>query len=467
MLNYKLKIGLVPERRYLPGPKRTGIFNPDYAKANKDRVLAYLKAHFTDPDVEFLDLEWLNDEGLLVETKDCERVEKYFREQGVDAIFIINCNFGNEDAAGKIAQLMQVPVLLWGPRDRIFEADGTRYTDSQCGLFAISKQLKRYNLPFTYIENCDIEDAAFSEGLNSFLSVATMVKNFRKLRVVQVGTRLRPFKSVMANELELLEKFGIDVVTVNMAEALDSLNRIYKEQRGELEQLAAGYKAKVDVGDIDEEELLKCMAFVLYYQEVDEAHQASIISTECWTAMQLGFGAMPCIAMSILADMGVYVICESDVYGAVTSALLSCAARGKTPPFFGEFTCRNPQNDNSELLWHCGPFAYSLKKPGVQAGLYNKRPSYQLDDGAYTIARFQGEKGRYYLFSGEFETTEGPYTFGTYLWAQFNDWPKVERQIIDGAYIHHMSEVKGRYARELREFCKYVPGLISDPLADH
>ena len=30
-------------------------------------------------------------------------------------------------------------------------------------------------------------------------------------------------------------------------------------------------------------------------------------------------------------------------------------------PFFGEFTVRHPEGPNAELLWHCGPFAYSLK----------------------------------------------------------------------------------------------------------
>lgn len=134
------------------------------------------------------------------------------------------------------------------------------------------------------------------------------------------------------------------------------------------------------------------MAFVHFYKEIYEENNASIISTECWTSMQLAFGAMPCAAMSLLADMGYHVICESDVHGAITAALLSCAVRGKTPPLFGEFTCSHPQNDNAELLWHCGPFGYSLKKEDSKAYLYNARPSFQIKDGDYTIARFQGER---------------------------------------------------------------------------
>ncbi|MDK2919320.1 MAG: hypothetical protein PWQ37_2053 [Candidatus Petromonas sp.] len=466
MLDYKVKIGLVPERRYLPGPKRTGIFNPDYAVANKEKTIKYIEENYADENTEFVNIDFLNEEGLLYHIDQCEEVAEYFREQKVDAIFIINCNFGNEEAAGKIAQMVGKPVLLWGPRDTIFDEDGTRYTDTQCGLFSISKQLKRYNIPFSYIENCNIEDEAFDRGFRKFLSVVCMVKNFYKLRIAQVGTRVRPFKSVMINELELTERFGIDVVPINMAETAEKMNKIYEEKKEQLKDDVREIKNKIDTNTVSDEQLEKMMAFVYFYKEIFEEHKASILSTECWTSMQLAFGAMPCLAMSILADMGYLVICESDIYGAITSALLSCAVRGKTPPFFGEFTCRHPHNDNSELLWHCGPFAYSLKKKGVQAKLYNARPSFQIEDGDYTIARFQAERGKYYLLAGNFSTTEGPYTFGTYLWAQFENLPNIERKLIEGPYIHHMSEVKGHHADVLKEFCKYVPGLIYDDIND-
>ena len=61
----------------------------------------------------------------------------------IDALFIVNCNFGEESCAGLVAKQLNVPTLLWGPRDRLFD-NGQRFTDTQCGLFAISKQLKRY-----------------------------------------------------------------------------------------------------------------------------------------------------------------------------------------------------------------------------------------------------------------------------------------------------------------------------------
>ena len=465
MLDYKIKIGLIPERRQLADEAtRKGIFEPAKAKERKDTAVSYIKEHFSDENTEFIDLEWLNDEGLLSRVSQCEAVKEEFTRRGVDAIFIINCNFGNEEAAGQIAKMMNLPVLLWGPQDDVFEADGMRYTDSQCGLFAISKQLRRFNIPFSYIENCRIEDKVFAEGLEQFLSVVCMVKNFRSLRAAQVGTRLNPFKSVMANELELTEKFGINISTVNMTLMTEKLNRLLKEKTAELDKEAEEIKARYDVGELDDELLRKMLVFVHAYKEVFEETDADVLLSECWTCMPQAFGANPCLAMSILYDMGYIVTCESDLHGAISQALLMCASRGTAKPLFGEFTTRHPSNKNAELLWHCGPFPYSSKHESAKARLFNTKPSFRVKDGRYTIARFQGDKGKYTLLGGEFNTTDGPDTFGTYLWAEFEDLPHIERKLIEGPYIHHMSELYGGYADVLKEFCKYIPNLEYDDI---
>ena len=465
MLDYKVKIGLVPNVRDLfDFSTRKGIFEPAKGVENKNKAVEYIKAKFADDQTEFCDLEWLNDLGVLYKNTDCEKVCEYLKEQKVDAIFLINCNFGNEEACGRVAREMGLPVLLWGPQDMVFKPNGQRYTDCQCGLFAISKQLRRYKVPFSYIENCRVEDEVFAEGINKFLSVVTMIKNFKKLNVVQVGTRLTPFKSVMYNELELTEKFGININNVNMAQFEDKYRSLLDNGYDRLQNDLADLKSKYDVAGLEDELLCKMLNFVYVYKQVFEETGASVLSSECWTAMPLATGANPCLAMSILYDMGYIVTCESDVHGAITNALLMCAARGRTAPLFGEFTVRHPENKNAELLWHCGPFPYSMRAEDSKPKLFNTKPSFRVKDGKYTIARFQGDDGKYTLLGGEFKTVDGPLTFGTYMWAEFKDWAKVERKMIEGPYIHHMSELYGEYSDVLEEFCKYVPGLEFDPV---
>lgn len=460
MLNYQIRIGLAPIRRDVA--PRPGIFNWEKAEERGRRLTTYVKANFTDENVSFSDVDGINDRDILINEQDADVAAERFRQEQVDAVFLINCNFGNEEAAARLAKALGKPVLIWAPTDDEFAPDGMRYTDSQCGLFGLSRQLQRRNIPFTYLETCKVEDAAFAQGFHRFVSVACMVKNFRGLRVAQVGMRPKPFCSVIFNEGELMQKFDIQTVPVNLAVIIDKYNRILAERDAELEQGAALLASRYEMDDLTPPLLKKVYAFVLLYRDVFKEYNVDAVSAECWTAMQLAVGAMPCTAYSILADEGYIVSCESDMHGAITMALLACASLGKSVPFFGEFTVRHPEDKDAELLWHCGPFAYSLKAPDSAAKNVNMREWFRVKDGEYTIARFEQDNGKYALLSGTCRSTDGPYTFGTYLWARFDNLAAWERKLVEGPYIHHMAEIEGDYTEELREFCKYVPGLMPD-----
>jgi L-fucose isomerase-like protein len=460
MLDYSIKIGLVPIRRDVS--PRPGIFNAEKAEERARAAVSYITKHYTGNKIKFTALEGINSAGILFTDADAEKViEKFFKEK-VDAVFFINSNFGNEEAAAHVAHELGKPVLLWAPLDDVFEPDGTRYTDSQCGIFGLSRQLQRRNVPFTFIETCRVEDEIFDKSIRSFFSVCCMVKNFRGLRVAQVGMRPKSFCSVIFNEGELLQKFDIRVIPVNMAVVIDKFNRILKERKKELEDGARLLLSRYEMDDITPPLLEKVYAFVLLYEEIGKEYDVQAVSAECWTAMQLAVGAMPCTAYSVLADLGHIISCESDLHGAITMMLLSCASLGEKIPFFGEFTVRHPENKNAELLFHCGPFAYSLKDPASRAKNVNMRQWFRVKDGTYTIARMDQDNGLYSLLSGVCKTVKGPYTFGTHLWAEFDDLSKWERKLVEGPYIHHMAEIEGDYTNELKEFCKYIPSLKPD-----
>ena len=460
MLNYQVKVGLAPMRRDVT--PRPGIFNWEKAEERGHRIVKYIEEHFASDNVRFVDLKGINPVDVMYNDDDAEKVIERFRAEKVDAVVIINCNFGNEEIAAQVAGTLNVPTMIWAPMEDEFLPDGSRFCDSQCGMFGVSRILQRNNIPFTYVETCHVEDDVFKAGFEKFVSVACMVKNFRGMRIAQVGMRPKPFTSVIFNEGELMQKFGIRVIPVNMAVVIDKYNRILKERDAELEEGAKLLLSRYEMDELTPPLLKKVYAFVLLYQEIFAEYKVQAVSAECWTSMQLGVGAMPCTAYSVLADMGYVISCESDLHGAISMAMLSCASLGKKIPFFGEFTVRNPENRNSELLWHCGPFAYSLKKDGCPCKNVNMRQWFQVKDGHYTITRFDQDNGDYMMLAGQFDSTTGPYTFGTYLWAQFDDLSKWERKLVEGPYIHHMAEIEGDYTEELKEFSKYVPGLKID-----
>lgn len=460
MLSFHVKIGLVPIRRDVS--PRPGIFNWEKAEERCARAVSFIEENFTNEHVSFVDLEGINDVAVLYSDNDVAKVVERFRKEEVDAVFLINGNFGQEEVAGAVAKALGKPVLLWGPQDDSFLPDGTRYTDTQCGLFGMSRMLQRLNIPFSYIENCFVESEKFARGFDSFVRVACAVKNFSNLRVAQVGMRPKPFCSVIFNESELMEKFNVQVIPVNLAVVQDKYNRILAERKEELAEGVKLLRSMYEIDELTEPVLDKVYAFVLLYQQIFADYNVDAVSAECWTAMQLMVGAMPCTAYGILADQGYIIGCESDMHATLTQIILKSLTLGENIPFLGEFTVRHPENANAELLWHCGPFAYSLHRKGEVCKSVNMREWFQVEEGHYTLARIDQDHGRYSILAGECDSVEGPYTFGTYLWAQFDDLDKWERKLIEGPYIHHMSEIRGSYTAEIRELCKYIPALNFD-----
>ena len=189
MYNFRnLILGVAPTRRDTFPP-------PQFAVANKAPVMNRLNEIFKGvQDLEIVNIDTINPEGLLVENEDVYKTEKLFRDRGVDAVFMPHMNFGQEEAVGKLAKAMGLPFLLWGPRDERPEPDApVRKLDVQCGLFASSKALSRYGVPFTYVENCWLDSPVLERGIHDFIRTASAVRAFRKLRILQLSTRPRQF----------------------------------------------------------------------------------------------------------------------------------------------------------------------------------------------------------------------------------------------------------------------------------
>lgn len=458
--NHKLTLGVAPTRRGISS-NRKGAFTPEAALVNKNQTLAAINM-LKDADVEIVSIDWLNDQGLMFDYAHAEAIAAHFKAAGVDALFVPHCNFGCEEAVGKLAQLMQKPVLLWGPRDEKIGDDGSRATDTQCGLFASSRLMMRYGVPYTYIENCRVTDLAFTQGFVDFLAVVSVVKTFKNLRIGQINSRPKFFTSVMYNESELLEKFGIEIVPINIGLVKQKMDEILKDKGETIENISADLCCRIDCSEPGKDWTKKVAALKMAYLELAEQFKCNALASECWTVMPQILGVMPCLALAELTEAGLPVSCETDVNGIITSALLSAAARGKTPSFFGEFTMRHPNDDNTELIWHCGPYPYSLKKDNAQPKILQERPNWEIKGGNITIARFDGDRGKYKLLAGHAVGVDGPSTTGTYIWAKVDNWPKWERKFIEGPYIHHVSCIHGQFASVMKEACKYIPGLNYD-----
>lgn len=466
MFDYKVKIGLVPMRRDTNNRPKGTFLTWYSAEERGERFVRYIEENFTTDKVSFVDSKGLGTKDLIHDAKSAAAMVERMKREGVDAVFIVNCNFGNEEAAADIAKAMGKPVLLWAPLDDEYYVDGMRPTDSQCGLFGVSRQMQRFHIPFSHLPCCRVESDEFKDGFLSFVRVACMVKNFTGLRIGQIGLRPAPFYSVIWNEGELMEKFGLKIIPINFALIEQRMKATLDERPAEMKEIADGIRKNYRMDDLTPKYVDTMAAYAVTLKRLYDEFNLDAISAECWTATPVMFdGFAPCTVYSILNDMGYLVSCESDMHCLLTMILLKSATLGEGKPLFGEFTVRHPEDRNAELLWHCGPFPLSQKAEsgvGSTARLVNQRSWFRAKDGVYTVARLDQESGRYVILPLVGRTTEGPATHGTYLWVKFDDLQKIEDRIIDGPYIHHFTEIAGDYTREIREFCKYFPNLETD-----
>lgn len=443
----KIKIGFAPTRR--------SIFSaPDavkFANLTRDRL--------RELGVEFVDIMDINDEGLLYQECDRIKIRDKFRSAGIDGLFFPHGNFGTEYECARLAKEMGVPVLLWGPRDERPEPNGVRLRDTQCGLFATGKVLRRFGVPFTYVTNCRLTDPEFARGIKTFLAVCSVVKTFRNIRILQIAPRPYDFWSTMCNEGELLEKFNVQLAPIPMPELTAEMKKV-KAQGVEVPKTISYCRSCMNI-EIKDDELENVAALKVAMKNLAAKYGCNAIAIQCWNELQHEIGIMPCAANSMLNEEGIPTVCETDIHGAITALMVEAASLDDKRSFFADWTVRHPDNENGELLQHCGPWPISVarEKPSITYPLafdYPGAVAAEAKHGQVTLARFDGDNGEYSLLLGNAKGIDGPYTKGTYLWVEVENLKRLEAKIVEGPYIHHCVGIHEDVVPVLYEACKYI-----------
>lgn len=419
-------------------------------------------------NINYISLEGLLPEGMVRSQEQVETVVEFFKEREVDAVFMPHCNFGTESAAGLIGKKLNVPVLLWGPRDGSPLPDGSRLRDTLCGLFATSKVLNKLKVPFSYIENCPVEAPKFEEGLKKFIRTASVVKTMRNMRIGQIGSRIDFFWSTIANENELLDKFGIQVEPIDIVDFINNVkDRAERNKKEYLQELISIKKWLVPGEKTKDEHLVRGLALrdeligLVKDRNLDALSVQTISSVPRELGPGLGLGY--CLAQDEIS-----LAYESDLHGAISLAILKSAAKVPQPCFFPDIVSRHPDNDNAVLLWH-GAAPLKLKHPDCKTvemlpywtikDLPPTNLSFRLKEGNITMCRFDGENGNYVLGFGEGRAVPGPYTREFYTWMEVDNWPAWEKKLIEGPFIHHVACIYDSCSDVLEEACKFIPGL--------
>lgn len=450
---YDLKLGVVGTRR--------DIFSKEDALKYNGMILERLN----ELEVDFVDITHINEDGLLFDEQDVDAIVDFLKHEKVDALFFPHCNFGTEDLVAKVAKAVGKPVLLWGPKDEAPLANGARLRDSQCGLFATGKILRRFKVPFSYMNMCRLDDPYFAWRLDNFLRAAQVVKELDGMTILQIGTRPAGFWTVMVNEGELIERFNVRVHPVSLPELKEEMEQVGE---AEIDAVAQTMRETMHI-DVPETAVRSTAALKCAMKRLMDRFGCKAAAIQCWNALQGHIGLFPCVANSLLNDEGYPVVCETDIHGAITSLIVQAATRGEQVPFFADWTVPHPTNENGELLQHCGPWPASLMKEkprfGAPFAFNYSHPGAlhgEIRGGDMSIVRFDGDNGEYRLLMGHAKGIDGPKNQGTYVWIEVENLKKLEAKIVEGPYIHHCVGVHADVLPVLHEALKFIPDLKSD-----
>ncbi len=419
-------------------------------------------------DVRYVDLERVLPDGMVRDQAHVDTVVRYFRSKDIDALFMPHCNFGTEGAVGEIGRQLGLPVLLWGPRDEMPEADGTRLRDTLCGLFASSKVLRKLEVAFTYIENCRSDDPLLRAGVDRFLRAVNAAAAVRRgIRIGHIGQRIDFFWTTIVNESELLEKFRVQVQPIDMVAFIGRVKDRARVNGANYRREARRWRRQIAMeGFTDEGPMMRILAARDVMMECIHDYSLDALAVQDFPSLVDALGTYAFFANSLVGNE-CPVALESDIHGAVSLVLLHRTMFGVEPVFLADVTARHPEDDNGVLLWHAGA-PTELKRDGERIRLGRHwilpspvagMPHFGLKGGPITIARFDGDSGYYRLAVGEGASMSGPFTQNSYVWMKVDDWSRWERILIEGPFIHHVAMGYAHCGDALIEACRFIPGL--------
>lgn len=231
-------------------------------------------------------------------------------------------------------------------------------------MYTVELVLKR---PLGAIQKAIVIDAP-KAVFNNFIGAAAVVKALKGLRILQVGARPTGFLSVRCNEAQLLERFGIEVVTLTVQDIYERWSAVRSGQKELVVKTMEYIKNKVDKCNVTDENLEKIAALRIALEQAANELGCRVGCVNCSDPLRNATGIMPCFVLGDLTGDGLPMICESDIHGAISTVMAIAAelALGTDDPtFLMDLTNRHEFDENRELLWHCGVFPLDLKKPGT------------------------------------------------------------------------------------------------------
>ncbi len=471
----QVKIGFVPSYRFR--------FTPWCEKMRADSLAAFAKVEGMEvvvpqpgPDDTTLDAEkGLTPHGTVSTLDQAEVVAEYFRRQKVDGVILCPLDFGDERSAVKVAELLDVPVLLYATKEPPGRDDPgmTRVSDSYCGNLSMASGLYRRKIAFRYAGLFFPDDPEFLPEVQDFVRAVAVVKGLKGARIGQVGVRPPTFETVGYDEVAMIRTFGQNMIYTNLSDIVDRAVALADDDPEVLETIA-NFRASYDEITVSDRYLLYASKLEVALTAFFVDNDLSAMAMQCWPSIQRLMGISVCTTYGRMTGKGMLTACEADVLGALSMLVCHRASLGQTLPHFVDWTIRHREHPNRLLAWHCGNAPTCLACEDDTTALRSRRDmtgelapeetdvqqglsQFQLKPGKVTFVRLAEYDDAWKMLIATGEIVPSDETLaGTWSWVEVADHDRLYRTLVEEGFIHHASMIHGDYTQPLLQVCKFL-----------
>ncbi len=324
-----------------------------------------------------------------------------------DLIVLQNITFANSAYAMEVlARFKDVPILLWTLREPVIDGGRLRL-NSLTGAYSAANAIKQFrNEKFEYIYGAPQEEKV-RKKIRATVAAAKLRFSMKSLRIAAIGHTPQGFGFGRALDLDMLEKFGVRLESIEARELIDKAKSFSDEEcESFLKDAECRMNGLENTPEKNRRDFARlCKAYTDYVKD----NGIGALASRCWPDFFTSFGTPVCAVLAMLNDAGVASSCEADAYGAL-SMYLGAQLSGQ-PAFFGDPVSLD-EKENTISFWHCGTAACSLarKDTGACVGVHcNRKIGPTLEFGCkaapevtiFRIGRTADGRFRFFIASGE------------------------------------------------------------------
>jgi len=299
--------------------------------------------------------------------KDAMKALAELNTTGCNALVIYLGNFGPEGPETMLAQKFTGPVMFVAAAEENTSGLASDRGDAYCGMLNASYNLGLRGVK-AYIPEYPVGTPdEVAKMIGEFYPVAKIVIGVRKLKIFGFGPR--PFDFLACNApIKPLFDLGVEVQENSELDLFANFNANKNHPR--IQAVVDDMAAELGAGNKQSGILPKLAQLEITLEEWAEnnlgASEYVAFANKCWPAFQTQFGMVPCYVNSRLTGRGIPVACETDIYGALSEYILTCAS--DLPPTLLDINNSVPKDmydANKDLLngytiqdlfmgFHCG-----------------------------------------------------------------------------------------------------------------